>query len=179
MKKFLSILMVLALCLSLVPAALAAETESVITWEEVAPLIVEEGWEGEFVELPDVELKLWIPVGLLPLELTEEDLERDYIAYFRSEDGAAALGVTLTDAGLTEEELLVALEDLGVEDAGYTLINGINFITYTNVIDDDTVCNVATLVNEHGYVLEFAFTAGDEGYEALSLIMLSSIQAVK
>ena len=179
MKKFLSILMVLALCLSLVPAALAAETESIITWEEVAPLIVEEGWEGSFVELPDVELKLWVPVGLLSVELSEEDLQEGYIAYFMTEDGDAALGVTLVDAGLTQETLLAALEEMGIEDAGYTMINGVNFITYTNVIDDTTVCNVASLVNENGYVLELAFTAGDEGYEALSLIMLASIQVAE
>lgn len=176
MKKFLSILMVLALCLSLVPAALATETESIITWEEVAPLIEEEGWEGDFVELPDVELKLWVPVGLLPVELNEEALEIGYIAYFMSEDESVALGVTLTDAGMTEEDLLTTLADMGVEDAGYTMINGVNFITYTNVLESGVVCNVASLVNENGYVLEFAFTAGDEGYEALSLIILSSIQ---
>ncbi|MGM9604194.1 MAG: hypothetical protein ACI3XG_03945 [Faecousia sp.] len=179
MKKLISVLMVLALCLSLVPAALAAETESVITWEEVEALIAEEGWEGGFVELPEVGLKIWVPSVLGPVELTQEDVEASYIAYFITEDGSAALGITLYEAGMTEDEVLAYLLESGCEDAEIAVINGTNFITYTNVTDEGVVCNVATLVSEDGYALEFAFSAGDEDFEIVSAAMVSSIQPIE
>lgn len=180
MKKFISVLLALALCLSVAACAFAEETEEEVlslNWEEVEPVITEAGWEGDFVTLESVGLKLWVPSVLLPVELDEESVEAGYIAYFMTEDEEAALGVQLYELGMSFDEVFAMLEETeGVSDLVVAMLNGAQFMTYTYAPEGGIPANVVTLVNDEGYALEFAFTAGDEGYEIVSGFIAASIQ---
>ena len=68
MKKFLCALLILCL---LVPAALAEE--NALNWETVVPILEAGNVTGEFYTFDEIAVKIWLPEGLLPVELTEED----------------------------------------------------------------------------------------------------------
>ena len=77
MKKLFALM--LALCLVLCSAALA---ENEISWDQVEPLLTENGINGEFVTFEQIAVKVWIPEGMTAVE----DMPENYIGYFGSPD---------------------------------------------------------------------------------------------
>jgi hypothetical protein len=75
MKKILCALLMLCL---LVPAALAEETT--LNWETAAQILEAGNVTGEFHTFDEIAVKIWLPEGMLPVELTEEDKENGYIS---------------------------------------------------------------------------------------------------
>lgn len=178
MKKFIALFAALVLCLSVASAAFAEDIPSAsVSWEEVEPTVIENGWEGEFVNLDQVGLKIWLPSGLEEIELSEEDIEEyGFIAYFTNEDETTSLGVTLNEAGTTFEDYLEYLKEIEVQALQFVNVNGADFISYTFTNDNDVTCNVVSLINDDGAILEFAFTAGDADFQVMSAFIVSSIQ---
>ena len=115
MKKFLCVLLMLCL---LVPAALAEETA--LNWENIVPALEKANLTGEFHTFDEIAVKIWLPEGMLPVELTEEDKENGYIGYFMPEDQSAQMAVVYLDTNgmsLDEyiEEVRPDIEDSVVE----------------------------------------------------------------
>lgn len=177
MKKLIALFVALVLCLGMTTAAFAEDIPTVsISWEEVEPTVIENGWEGEFVTLDDIGLKVWLPTALEEIELTDEDLEDGFIAYFMSEDETLSIGVTVHEAGATFDDYIAYLQEIEVLALQIVNVNGADFISYTFTNDNDVDCNVVSLINDDGDILEFAFTAGDPEFEVMSAFIVASIQ---
>ena len=156
-----------------------AQTESganEVYWEDIAPSVEEAGWEGEFVAFDEIAIQMFVPSGGKSTELTDEDKETGYIAYYMTDDETSAVSVMYVDVQGMDlaqyQEYLEGESDVAEIDPG--IINGIEVLTYT-IPEKDTAC--VSIATQAGYILEFSFTPmSDEGFASVAQIMMASIQ---
>ena len=85
MKKAFAILMAAVMLFVLSASAFAAATtENVLNWTDVEADVEKAGMDAGFVQIGDMNLKMWLPSVFKEEELTEEDIENGYIAYNKS-----------------------------------------------------------------------------------------------
>ncbi len=147
-----------------------------VYWEDIAPSVEEAGWEGEFVAFDEIAIQMFVPSVLKSTELTDEDKETGYIAYYMTDDETSAVSVMYVDVQGMDlaqyQEYLEGEPDVAEIDPG--IINGIEVLTYT-IPEKDTAC--VSIATQAGYILEFAFTPmSDEGFASVAQIMMASIQ---
>ena len=75
MKKILCVVLILCLMLT---AALAEEAVA-LNWEDVVPILEAGNVTGQFYTFDEISIKIWLPDGMVPVELTDEDKEAGYI----------------------------------------------------------------------------------------------------
>ena len=183
MKKLFSVILILVLLCSISVCAFAEEKtakeeKTVMNWEDAEKTMKKAGIKGDFVTLDEVEVKMWLPDTFQPVELTPEDLDSGYIAYYATEDSAAAIAVVYVDVGgMKLDEYLKALKDLGIEDAEIVTVNGNEAVSYTLEDNDSASLSFAT---DQGYILEFTFAPrSDEAFGPIGAAILTSVQAVE
>ena len=88
MKKLVCVLV--ALCLIATAAVALAEAAPALNWEDVTPILEAGGVSGDFYTFDEIAMKIWLPEGMYPVELTEEDREKGFIGYFMPEDESGA-----------------------------------------------------------------------------------------
>ena len=149
MKRILCVLLMLCL---LAPAALAEEAAS-LNWETVEPVLEAGNVTGQFYTFDEIAVKIWLPDGMLPVELTEEDREKGYIGYFMPEDESAQMAVMYVDIkGMSLEEYAQELaSDSRFTDIEQGTVNGLPCISY-KMPEQDSVS--VTFTTEAGYALE-------------------------
>lgn len=171
MKKIVSLTLVIAMMLLCAVSAFATE----VNWDTIQEQSPETVDRGEFVTFDEIAVKMWVPTVLTAVELTEEDLDEGYIAYFMTEDESAAVSVMYVDVdGMSLEEYKEALPDYGATQIEDVVINGLPAITYV-LEENDTACTAFT--TEAGYILEVAGgPQSDEGFAAILMFIMASIQ---
>lgn len=177
MKKIVSILLAVAMVMACAVSAFATEAEVVeIDWAEIEAQAADTVAKGEFVNFDEIALVMWVPSVLAATELTDEDREQGYIAYFAPEDQSAAVSVMYVDVdGMTLEEYAATLAENGATDIEFANVNGLAAITYV-LEETDTAC--AAFTTEAGYIFEVAGSPkSDEGFSAILSLMMASIQA--
>lgn len=169
MKKLVSLVLVAVMMMCAVPA-FATET-TVVNWADLQEQGAETIARGEFVVFDEIAVKMWVPAGLNAVELTDEDKESGYIAYFMPEDESAALAVMYVDAnGMTLEEYKALLPDTGATEIEDVIVNGMPAITYV-LEENDTVC--ISFATEAGYIFEVSGAPkSDEGFSAVLALWL-------
>ncbi len=183
MKKMIAGLLVSGMLFSTVPA-FAGETEASkpveVNWSDIVEQLEAVGSDvisqGEFYTFDEVAAMMWVPNGLTPQELTDEDVENGMIAYFSTDEGDAAASVVYVDAdGIDLEGYKESLaEDEEVSDLSDAIFNGIPCIGY-DLVDRDTRCIAFETVD--GHILEFSFApVSDEDYSSVMTMMMASIQ---
>ena len=173
MKKFIALLVLI--CIALMPAALAEETPS-LNWEDFAPILEAGGVTGQFYTFDEIAVKMWLPDGINPVELTEEDTSKGYVGYFMPDDESAAVAVMYVDVnGMTLEqyaEYLTGEADATEVEMG--TVNGLPCVSY-KLPEQDTV-NIA-FTTEAGYILEVTcWPLSEENAELVWGAVVSSIQ---
>lgn len=181
MKKAIIFLVLVGLMLVALPvfAQDTATPEIVeVKWSEIEPELATYEIEGEFVELEEIPVKFFLPSVFLPVELTDEDREEGFIAYYTTEDEAATIGVQLVETEFkTLEEYADALAKMDVKDAEFVKINDKLALTYIN--PDNEEISVVSFIDDEGRILEFAFAPiSDEGFAAVVMLVSGSIQDV-
>lgn len=184
MKKIAALILTLAmLCAGL---AFATETEGEaaqaqtgaieINWADLEAQAAETIAKGEFVNFDEIAVKMWMPSVLAEVELTDEDREQGYIAYYQAEDASAAIAVIYVDTdGMTLEAYKEHLVAAGATDIEDVVINGIEAVSYA-LTDSDTAC--VSFVTEAGYIFEVSGApVSDEGFAAILQMVMASIQA--
>ena len=170
MKKLFALM--LALCLMLCTAAMA---ENEISWDQVEPLLTENGINGEFVTFEQIAVKVWIPEGMTAVE----DMPENYIGYFAAEDGDAVAVMYANVEGMdlnAYAEYVAANGGVNIE-AG--TVNGLPCITY-EFTSDAGLCQVCSFTTEAGYVLEVAVgPLADDNAKLGASVVLASIQAAE
>lgn len=173
MKKLIAIL--ISLCLMLAAAGAFAETATTeMSWETVEPLLETYGLEGDFETFDEVAVQIWIPSSMTRSELTQEDVDKGFIAHFLDEDQTAQVSVVYVDVdGTTLEEYEKMLPDYGVSDIEELVINDIPALSYT-VEETDSV--TIAFETEGGYILEITMAPKSaEGADIAWYIVASSI----
>ena len=131
MKKLFCVLMVL--CLVVTAAAALAEAAPALNWEDFSPILEASGVSGEFYTFDEVAVKIWLPEGMYPVELTEEEQEIGFIGYFMPEDESGAVSVVYVDvSGMSLEEYGEYLaSEAGATEIEVGTVNGFPCVSYT------------------------------------------------
>lgn len=175
MKKLVCVIAVL--CLIVTAAAALAEEAPALNWEDFAPILEAGGVSGEFYTFDEIDMKIWLPEGLNPVELTEEDRENGYIGYFMPEDESGAVAVVYVDVnGMSLEEYGEYLSsEAGATEIEVGSVNGFPCVSY-KLPEQDSVS--VTFTTEAGYALEVTCTPlSVENAELVWGAVISSIQA--
>lgn len=175
MKKILCVLLMLCL---LAPAALAEGT-AVLNWEDVVPVLEAGNVTGQFYTFDEISVKIWLPDGMLPVELTEEDKANGYIGYFMPEDQSAQMAVVYLDTnGMSLDEYAQSLSSDGdVTEVEKGTVNGFPCVSYKLPKQDSVSVAFTT---EAGYILEVTCAPlSVENAELLWGAVVGSIQAAE
>lgn len=178
MKKAFTILMAAVMLFVLSASAFAAATtENVLNWTDVEADVEKAGMDAGFVQIGDMNLKMWLPSVFKEEELTEEDIENGYIAYLVTKDNAEIISIMSVDIGASLEAWEKELPDYGVTDAEMGIINGFKALIYS-VPEDDTMC--VDFEADSGEILEFTFyPMSDEEFASVASLITMSLQSIE
>ncbi len=146
MKKFLCMLM--ALCMM----AAVALADNSISWEQIVPVLEASSVSGQFYTFDEIAIKIWLPDGINPVELSEEDKANGYIGYFMPEDQSCSVSVVYVDVqGMSLEDYAAQLSGYGATEVEVGTVNNLPCITYKMPEQDS---GHVTFTTEAGYGLE-------------------------
>ena len=185
MKKLFALILAALMVLGCAAVASAEQAQTLqLNWEEYAAEIeaseeAKATLAGDFVTMEEIALKLYIPAAFEQVELTDEDREAGYIAYFAMGEDAG-IGIQYVDmSGMSLEEYAQALtEEYGYECTN-AVVNGLPALAYS-FTEDDRETAVLAFSTEMGYILEISFApVNDEGFGAVATVLMASVQAAE
>ena len=177
MKKLFAL--ILSLCLLAGCCAFTEEAEEdnlpEINWADVEAAASE--IEGQFSEIADLGLKIFVPAVFGNAEVTEEQKAAGVIALLSTADGAGRVSFTYQDLGEMEDDAFVdELEKAGATEIEWALLNGCDALSYELAVNGTQTTNVV-LFEESNKILTVSFApTDDEGFKELAGIMTASIQ---
>ena len=184
MKKLFALILAALMVLGCAAVASAEQEQTLeLNWEEYAAEIeaseeAKATLAGDFVTIEEIALKLYIPAAFEQVELTDEDREAGYIAYFAMGEDMG-IGIQYVDAdGMSLEEYAQLLTEDSIECTN-AVVNGLPALAYS-FTEDDRETAVLAFSTEKGYILEISFVpANDEGFAAIATVVMASIQAAE
>ena len=184
MKKLFALILAVLMVLGCVAVASAEQAQTLqLNWEEYAAEIeaseeAKATLAGDFVTMEEIALKLYIPAAFEQVELTDEDREAGYIAYFAMGEDMG-IGIQYVDAdGMSLEEYAQRLTEDGIECTN-AVVNGLPALAYS-FTEDDRETAVLAFSTETGYILEISFVpANDKGFAAVATVVMASVQAAE
>lgn len=184
MKKLFALILAVLMVLGCVAVASAEQAQTLqLNWEEYAAEIeaseeAKATLAGDFVTMEEIALKLYIPAAFEQVELTDEDREAGYIAYFAMGEDMG-IGIQYVDAdGMSLEEYAQRLTEDGIECTN-AVVNGLPALAYS-FTEDDRETAVLAFSTEKGYILEISFVpANDRGFAAVATVVMASVQAAE
>ena len=183
MKKLFALILATLMVLGCAAVASAEQAQTMeLNWEDFEAEIesseeMKAAWSGDFVTMEEIALKLYIPASFEQTELTDEDREAGYIAYFTMGENAG-IGIQYVDmSGMSLEEYAQVLtEEYGYECTD-AVVNGLPALGYS-FTEDDRETAVLAFATEKGYILEISFApTNDEGFSAVATVLMASVQA--
>ena len=185
MKKLFALILAALMVLGCAAVASAEQAQTLeLNWENFAGEIeaseeAKAALSGDFVTMDEIAMKLYIPASFEQVELTDEDREAGYIAYFTMGEDAG-IGIQYVDIGgmSLEEYAQLLTEEYGFEcmDA---VVNGLPALAYS-FTENDRETSVLAFSTEKGYILEIAFApTNDEGFAAVAAVLMASVQAAE
>lgn len=175
MKKILCFALMLCLIMTV---ALAEETPA-LNWSDVEPVLEASKMTGQFYTFDEIAIKIWLPDGMEPVELTEENKANGYIGYFMPKDQSAQMAVmyvNMDDMSLEDYAKHLSAES-DVKEIQMGTVNGFPCVSY-KMPEQDSVS--ITFTTEEGYVLEVTCApASGKNAELLWGVVLASIQAAE
>lgn len=184
MKKLFALILAALMVLGCAAVASAEQEQTLeLNWEEYAAEIeaseeAKATLAGDFVTIEEIALKLYIPAAFEQVELTDEDREAGYIAYFAMGEDMG-IGIQYVDAdGMSLEEYAQLLTEDSIECTN-AVVNGLPALAYS-FTEDDRETAVLAFSTEKGYILEIAFApTNDEGFGAVATVLMASVQAAE
>lgn len=184
MKKLFALILAALMVLGCVAVASAEQAQTLqLNWEEYAAEIeaseeAKAALSGDFVTMEEIALKIYIPAAFKQTELTDEDREAGYIAYFAMGEDMG-IGIQYVDAdGMSLEEYAQLLTEDSIECTN-AVVNGLPALAYSFTKDDRETA-VLAFSTEKGYILEISFVpANDKGFAAVATVVMASVQAAE
>ena len=162
MKKLFALILAVLMVLGCVAVASAEQAQTLqLNWEEYAAEIeaseeAKAALSGDFVTMEEIALKIYIPAAFEQAELTDEDREAGYIAYFAMGEDMG-IGIQYVDAdGMSLEEYAQRLTEDGIECTN-AVVNGLPALAYS-FTEDDRETAVLAFSTEKGYILEISLS---------------------
>ena len=185
MKKLITLILAALMVLGCAAVASAEEVQTLeLNWEDIAKEIEasEESkatLSGDFVTMDEIAMKIYIPDAFKQAELTDEDREAGYIAYFAMGEDMG-VGVQYVDAGgISLEKYAQLLTDEYGYECVDAVVNGLPALAYS-FTENDRETSVLAFATEKGYILEIAFApTNDEGFAAVAAVLMASVQAAE
>ena len=177
MKKLFALFLVLAMLLSLSAAAMAdddADTNpKTLSWITARRAIEASELSGDFYQVGDLDVDIWVP----DLLIAQEDIPEDCYLIFEDESGSVSVtvyAVELEDKDMDIEELEDFITDLGSVSDGIYWINGFTTLVYETKESDSISVDI---LSTDGYVLEFTFEGvSNPDFYSLASMVMSTIQ---
>ena len=184
MKKLFALILAALMVLGCAAVASAEQEQTLeLNWEDFVGEIeaseeAKAALSGDFVTMEEIALKLYIPAAFEQVELTDEDREDGYIAYFTMGEDMG-VGIQYVDAdGMSLEEYAQRLTEDGIECTN-AVVNGLPALAYS-FTENDRETSVLAFSTEMGYILEIAFApTNDEGFAAIATVLMASVQAAE
>ena len=185
MKKLFALILAALMVLGCAAVASAEQVQTLeLNWEDFAGEIeaseeAKAALSGDFVTMEEIALKIYIPAAFEQAELTDEDREAGYIAYFTMGEDKG-VGIQYVDVGgMSLEEYAQRLtEEYGFECTD-AVVNGLPALAYS-FTENDRETSVLAFSTEKGYILEIAFApTNDEGFAAVAAVLMASVQAAE
>ena len=185
MKKLITLILAALIVLGCTAVASAEQVQTLeLNWEDFEAEIesseeMKAAWSGDFVTMDEIAMKLYIPASFEQVELTDEDREAGYIAYFTMAEDKG-IGIQYVDVGgMSLEEYAQRLtEEYGYECTN-AVVNGLPALGYS-FTEDDRETAVLAFATEKGYLLEISFApTNDEGFSAVATVLMASVQAAE
>lgn len=184
MKKLFALILAALMVLGCAAVASAEQEQTMeLNWEDFAKEIeaseeMKAAWSGDFVTMDEIAMKLYIPASFEQVELTDEDREAGYIAYFAMGEDAG-IGIQYVDmSGMSLEEYAQLLTEDSIECTN-AVVNGLPALAYS-FTENDRETSVLAFSTEMGYILEIAFApTNDEGFAAVATVLMASVQAAE
>ena len=172
MKKLLTLM--LALCL--LGSFALAEEASVITYEDVQPMI--EQMEGNFVLLEQLGLQIWLPSELVQMEVSEEDAAAGRYALFMDEEQTGYLAIDCMNVeGMTLDQFYANALESAAKEVELVTINGLGAVVY---VDEENNLLSATLIDTNSNLINFIMgPASEEGAKESFALIMASLQAAE
>ena len=178
MKKLVTLILVFVMLAALTAAAAADEGSSklvTLNWISARRAFLQNDLEGNFYEIPDFGMDIWIPNILTPME----EIDSDCYYVFTDKNNVVTIKVhRISVEGKTAlSEIEKVVTDAGAISDGVFWINGYNALVY-EVKATDTLATVIPF--DDGDVIEFAFTPiSNQDVYTLTSIVMSTIQPHK
>ena len=184
MKKLFALILAALMVLGCAAVVSAEQPQTLeLNWENFAGEIeaseeAKATLAGDFVTMEEIALKLYIPAAFEQVELTDEDREAGYIAYFAMGEDMG-IGIQYVDAdGMSLEEYAQLLTEDSIECTN-AVVNGLPALAYSFTKDDRETA-VLAFSTEKGYILEISFVpANDKGFAAVATVVMASVQAAE
>lgn len=183
MKKRLALVLAAMMAAgSIGTVSFAEEAVTELNWSDVEEAVEKSGIKGDFVTLDEVAVQIWLPDTLKEVELTDEDREEGFIAYYETDEDAeekAAVSVVYVDLdGMELEEYAKQLADTdGVSEIEMGVVNGLPCVSYEM---DEQDSGSVTFMTEAGYALEITCApVSTEEAEAIVAYIVCSIRAAE
>ena len=184
MKKLFALILAALMVLGCAAVASAEQEQTLeLNWEDFVGEIeaseeAKAALSGDFVTMEEIALKIYIPAAFEQAELTDEDREAGYIAYFTMGEDKG-IGIQYVDAdGMSLEEYAQRLTEDGIECTN-AVVNGLPALAYS-FTEDDRETAVLAFSTEKGYILEISFVpANDKGFAAVATVVMASVQAAE
>ena len=184
MKKLFALILAALMVLGCTAVASAEQAQTLeLNWENFAGEIeaseeAKAALSGDFVTMEEIALKIYIPAAFKQTELTDEDREAGYIAYFTMGEDKG-VGIQYVDVGgMSLEEYAQRLTEDGIECTN-AVVNGLPALAYS-FTENDRETSVLAFSTEKGYILEIAFApTNDEGFAAVAAVLMASVQAAE
>ena len=184
MKKLFALILAALMVLGCAAVASAEQEQTLeLNWEAFEAEIesseeMKAAWSGDFVTMDEIAMKLYIPASFEQVELTDEDREAGYIAYFAMGEDMG-IGIQYVDAdGMSLEEYAQLLTEDSIECTN-AVVNGLPALAYS-FTEDDRETAVLAFSTEKGYILEISFVpANDKGFAAVATVVMASVQAAE
>ncbi|MBR2257307.1 MAG: hypothetical protein IJ899_08210 [Blautia sp.] len=156
----------------------ADDASAALQWEDIQEELDKLDIEGEFINLDEAGVKIWMPPFLIADELTDEDKENGYLGYYQQEDKKGCVSILYVDSyGITLEEYAGLIdEDGSFTEIAFCKVNGMDALTYKN---DQSVEVFVTFITEDEHILEFTFwPVSNDYFYTIAQIMAASIQPI-
>lgn len=171
MKKLVSLLLAMLLCLTLLPMAQAdnEEEEPVLggyTHKDAMEFIGEMKWEGFSTNIKEANAVLWLPSFMTRLELTEEMTEAGVLKVYAAE--GFIVQISLANYGdETLEDYLAAVPEEGGLNGRIEQVNDCDWLIYDRELEDAAICRIAAGKLPDGAFLEVVYLAGSEEMDSM------------
>ena len=178
MKKFLAVLLTLCILAGFSAVAFAdagpvtGTQPNYLSWATAKRVVDGDDLAGRFVRFGSYNIDMWVPNELEEMQ----DLPEDYLAYFRTEDKSAEVGVQIQEVpdDFSLEAYEQELEEQGLVDGGMYVINGFYGLLFMN--EETQNMTIAFMSDENEALLISFFPVSNQDLYAKAKIMLASIQ---